>query len=117
LLKDFKWADVDHLDSMAMDHSKIVEETRKILATEIVNHPIALNLLPGSFTLNELRGLFEAVFDRPIDRGTFRRKMLKLGILEQVARRKDPVGRPSHLFRFNREAYQRFLKEDIRFGF
>jgi hypothetical protein len=117
LMKDIKWADVDHLDSMAMDHGRIVEETRKLLATELFSHPVASNLLPEEFTLNELRGLFESIFDRSIDRGTFRRKMLKLGIVEQVDQRKDAVGRPSYLFRFNREAYTRFLNQDIRLGF
>ena len=117
LLSEFKWSDVHNLDSMVMDHAGIVAETRKILATELLNHPIASNLLPGDFTLNELRGLFEAILDRNIDRGTFRRKILSLGIIEQVDTRKDAVGRPSHLFRFSREAYRDFLSEGTRFGF
>jgi 8-oxo-dGTP diphosphatase len=117
LLKDFKWSDVDHLDNLVMDHAGIVEETRKILTTELLNYPIASSLLPDTFTLKELKGLFEAILDRSIDRGTFRRKILSLGIVEQVDRRKDAPGRPSHLFRFNQEAYRDFLAEETRFGF
>jgi len=116
LLKDFKWSDVDRPDRMVMDHAMIVEETRKLMAIELLNHPIASKLLPDTFTLNELRGLFEAILNRRIDRGTFRRKILKLGIVEQIDQRKDPIGRPSHLFRFNPVAYHRFLSEEIRFG-
>jgi 8-oxo-dGTP diphosphatase len=116
-LNDFKWMDVDQLERMAMDHAQIVAETRKILSTELLNYPVASNLLPEMFTLNELRGLFERMLNRDIDRGTFRRKMLKLGIVEQIDRRKDSVGRPSHLYRFNMEAYQHFLEEETKFGF
>ncbi len=114
---DYRWLDVNALEPLAMDHGAIIGETRKILSTELLNHPVLSNLLPERFTLNELRGVFEAILNRPIDRGTFRRKILKLGIVEQVDTRKDPIGRPSHLFRFNQAAYNRFLAEETRFGF
>ena len=116
-LKDFQWLDVDHPDRMGMDHENIIMETRKILASELLHHPVASRLLAETFTLNELRGLYEAILNRSIDRGTFRRKMLKLGIVEQVDMRKDSIGRPSILFRFNHDAYLRFLAEETRFGF
>lgn len=117
LMKDLDWLEFDELDKLAMDHAEIVLDCRKILATEILNHPILSNLLPDAFSLNELRGLFEAILNRPIDRGTFRRKMLKLGLLEQVDQRQDMMGRPSHIFRFQKENYQRFLEEENKFGF
>jgi len=117
LLFDFQWMDVDHLEEMAMDHAEIVAETRKLLSVELMQHPVAANLMPETFTLNELRGLFEKILNRSIDRGTFRRKMLHLGIIEQVDTRKDTVGRPSYLFRFNREVYHHFLEEETKFGF
>jgi len=56
--------------------------------------------------MNEYRGLFQAILNRPIDRGTFRRKIMKLDYLEQVDKRKDALGRPSHLFRFKQEQYR-----------
>lgn len=117
LMNELTWLDVNKPEKMAMDHADIVEETRKILGTEILSHPVASSLLPDLFTLNELRGLFEAILDRSIDRGTFRRKILKSGILEQVDQKKDSQGRPSHLYRFNREEYKRFLEEKTKFGF
>jgi hypothetical protein len=117
LLKDFKWSNVDNLDSMVMDHAGIVEEATKILGSELLHQPVASSLMPETFTINELRGLFEAILDRGIDRGSFRRKILSLGIVEQVARRKDSLGRPSHLYQFNQEKYIEFLAEKTRFGF
>jgi len=116
-INEIDWQDVDHLTNLSMDHASIISETRKILAAEVLNHPVLSSLLPEMFTLNELRGLFEAILNRPIDRGTFRRKMLKLGLIEQVDQRQDNLGRPSHIFRFQKENYNRFLAEENKFGF
>lgn len=117
LFTDYQWREVNDPGSMAMDHQGIIEETRKILSMELMHYPIAANLLPDTFTINELRGVFEAILNRRIDRGTFRRKILKLGIVEQVDRRKDPIGRPSHLYRFDQKAYELLLAGETRFGF
>jgi len=117
IASESRWMDVNKLDNMALDHASIVSETRKMLVTELQNHPVASSLLPDSFTLNELRGLYEAILNRCIDRGTFRRKILKQGIVEQVDKRKDALGRPSHLFRFNKGTYLKSLTEEVKFGF
>lgn len=115
--KEVIWFDVDQLNNIGLDHANIAIEIRKLLSTELLNHPIASNLLQKNFTLNELRGLFESILDRTIDRGTFRRKILRLGIIKQMDARKDSVGRPSHLYRFDQEGYHRLLKEQTKFGF
>lgn len=111
------WIEIDATEQLAMDHAEIVAETRKILAGEIYTQPVLSNLLPETFTLNELRGLFEAILNRSIDRGSFRRKMLQLNLIEQVDQRKDSMGRPAHVYRFQQENYKRFLEEENKFGF
>ena len=117
LIQELEWITINNLDNLVMDHAKIVLKTQKLLATELLNYPVLSNLLPEHFTLNELRGLFEAILSRPIDRGTFRRKMLNLGLIDQVDKRKDVLGRPSHIFRFQKENYARFLQTENKFGF
>ncbi|MDX8337782.1 hypothetical protein SLH46_01220 [Draconibacterium sp. IB214405] len=116
-LGESKWMDVKDLEPLAMDHAEIILETKKLLINELLNHPVAFNLLPETFTLNELRGLYEAILDRSIDRGTFRRKMLKQGTVEKVDLRKDALGRPAHLYRFNKEVYFKSLDQEAKFGF
>ena len=116
-LKDFEWKDINNLDPMAMDHREIVMETRKVLAQELLSYPVVFSLMPDVFTLNELRGLFESILNREIDRGTFRKKILKLGIVKKMDQRKDTAGRPSYLYRINLHTYQKFLSEETRFGF
>jgi len=117
IFSETKWMDVNNLDNLAGDHASIIVETRKMLVTELQNHPVASSLLPESFTFNELRGLYEAILNRSIDRGTFRRKILKQGIVEQIDKRKDVIGRPSHIFQFNQEIYLKSLADETKFGF
>ena len=88
-----------------------------MLATELQNHPVTSNLLPESFTFNELRGLYDAILNCSIDKETFRRKILKQDIVEQFDHCKDAIDRPSHLFRFNQELYLKSLSEETKFGF
>lgn len=117
LLNEFEWISVERLDKLFLDHENIVNETRKILSTELLNQPVASSLLPETFTLKELRGLFEAILNRSIDRGTFRRKMLKISIIEQVDEKKEAKGQLTHVYRFNKSKYQRFLEEQTKYGF
>lgn len=112
-----KWMDVNSPDHLGLDHAKIINETRKILATELQNYPVASNLLPETFTLNELRGLYEAILVRKIDRGTFRRKILSMGVIEKTDSLKDLKGRPADIFRFNQVNYLHSLSEETKFGF
>jgi 8-oxo-dGTP diphosphatase len=117
LSSECAWIDVNKLEKMGVDHATIVSATRKMLVTELQNYPVASRLLPDTFTLNELRGLYESILNRNIDRGTFRRKILSQGIVEKVDIRKDIKGRPSDIFRFNQEIYLQSLKEEAKFGF
>ena len=112
-----KWMEVKGTDPFAMDHAAILAETRKILATELMNHPVAERLLSLRFTMNELRGLYEAILDRNIDRGTFRRKIMNQDILDKVGKLQDSPGRPADVFKFNRNRYYHSLKEEAKFGF
>ncbi len=112
-----KWMEVNGKDPFAMDHASIIAGTRKVLATDLLNHPVAENLLPSTFTMNEMRGLYEAILDRDIDRGTFRRKIMSLGILDKVGRIQDSPGRPADIYSFVHDKYLRSLAEETKFGF
>lgn len=112
-----KWMEVNGTDELVMDHAGIIDGTRKVLAGELMDHPVAENLLPVTFTMNELRGLYESILGRNIDRGTFRRKILRQGILDKVGKIQDTPGRPADIFMFNHDSYFKSLQEETRFGF
>ena len=52
------------------------------------------------------------MLERPLDKRNFRKKLLKLGILEETDEvEKDVARRAARLYRFDREAYDRMVKE------
>jgi len=117
LSNECTWLDINELDDLAMDHADIVREARGVLSEDLLNFPVVANLLPDSFTIPELKQLYESILDRSIDRGTFRKKTMKSGILEKVGKRRNAARRPPDLYKLNQEQYIRSLMKKTRFGF
>ncbi len=111
------WMNIEDTSKLPPSHTHLVHETKKKLITETITDPIVLNFFPESFTLNQLRGFYEAILNRPIDRGTFRRKYLSMGLLEKVDEKSAERGRPSYLYKFNKVKYLDSLNEKVKFGF
>jgi len=111
------WLDINKLDDLALDHADIIRKARKVLSEDLLNFPVVANLLPESFSIPELKQLYESILDRSIDRGTFRKKTIKSGILEKIGRRMNAVRRPPDLYKLNQEQYILSLMKKTRFGF
>ena len=116
--QNIAWIDIDDLDRMGFDHADIVLEARKILAKDLTDLPVIAKLLPETFTIPELQKLHEAILGREIDRGNFRQKILKTGILEKIGERHTPsTRRPPGVYRFNWKHYEAKLEEGVKIGF
>ena len=62
--------------------------------------PIGFELLPETFTLLELRLVHEAILGRPLNKDSFRRKILDRGLVEATGERATGLGhRPPALYR------------------
>ena len=68
------WISVDNLPEMIMDHNEIVSEALNALRNNLDEKLIGFNLLPETFTMRELKELYEAVYDRPFARNNFQKK-------------------------------------------
>jgi 8-oxo-dGTP diphosphatase len=74
--------------------------------------PIALQLLPETFTLGELQSVYEAVLGHELDTRNFRRDVLAAGVVEAVGRaRADGPGRPAGLYRSAAGDFQVLARE------
>ncbi|MEL7535341.1 MAG: NUDIX domain-containing protein [Bacteroidota bacterium] len=112
------WADANELPQMALDHAEIIQSARALLMSEISHQPVAKSLLPPNFTIPELQGLYETILDRSIDRGNFRKKVLKANILEKLDRQKTGgAHRAPQLYRFHPDHYPESLHEKVKMGF
>lgn len=68
---------------------------------------VAFHLLPLSFTLTELQGVYEQVLGRTLDKRNFRRRMIASGLLTRTGVfRREGSHRPAELYRFTSDSDQ-----------
>lgn len=110
------WINVYSIDKMAFDHYDIIQECLRHLKLNLRIRPIGFELLKEKFTLSELQSLYETVLGKPLDKRNFRKKILAMGILEDVREYQRGVAhRPAKLYKFNREKYLQSQKEGFSF--
>jgi 8-oxo-dGTP diphosphatase len=79
-----KWWSMDQVPSLIFDHSKIVEKAKERLQMKASLELVGKELLPDQFTLTQLRRLYEVIYQRELDPGNFRKKVLGLNVLERL---------------------------------
>lgn len=89
---------------LAFDHAEILDMAVQRIRGKLDYAPIGFELLPPSFTLLELQKVHETVLGRPLNKDSFRRRMLATGRLEPTGKIRQDVGRPAALYRYLREA-------------
>jgi 8-oxo-dGTP diphosphatase len=86
---------------LAFDHADILGMAVKRLRGKLDYTPIGFQLLPATFTLFDLQSVHEAALGQPLNKDSFRRRMLASGQLEATgARETDVDHRPAELYRF-----------------
>lgn len=91
--------------ALALDHAEIVGMAVKRLRGKLDYAPIGFQLLPPSFTLLELQRVHETILGRPLNKDSFRRRMLASGQLEATGERQEDVEhRPAERYRFARRS-------------
>jgi len=90
---------------LAFDHAEILGMAVKRLRGKLDYAPIGFQLLPPSFTLLELQRVHETISGRPLNKDSFRRRMLASGWLEATGERQAEVDhRPAERYRFARRS-------------
>ena len=117
--KSAAWIPLNEIDELAFDHSDILQTALKKLKNKIRIQPLGFNLLPEKFTLSQLQKLYEAILGRELDKRNFRRKMLKLQLVEMLEERQEKVPhKPSQYFKFNETNYNKLIENGFdNFGF
>ena len=98
---------VDALDErgaplpLAFDHAEILGTAVKRIRGKLDYAPIGFELLPTAFSLRDLRLVHESILGRPLNKDSFRRRILARGLVVATGRRAADVGhRPPELYRF-----------------
>ncbi|MFW0717063.1 NUDIX hydrolase [Pedobacter sp. N23S346] len=102
-----EWVPVESNPKMVMDHEIILKKALSTLREHISYKPIGYNLLPETFTLPELQGLYEAILGEKLNRGNFYRKMMRYDILIKLdEQRKGGAYKSPNLYKFDEEKYK-----------
>ncbi len=95
------WHPLEALPNMVMDHNDIVAKALKALRNDLDRKLIGFNLLPERFTMQELRELYETVYNRAFTRSNFQKRMLDLGVLERLEKKfTGAANKAPYLYRF-----------------
>jgi 8-oxo-dGTP diphosphatase len=90
---------------LAFDHADILGMAVKRVRGKLDYTPIGFQLLSERFTLSELLRVHETVLGRPLNKDSFRRRMLASGQLEATGDLQTGVDhRPAELYRFARRS-------------
>ncbi|WP_428662174.1 NUDIX hydrolase [Runella sp.] len=79
-----EWFEVKNLPKLAFDHYEIIQKALESLRLNLDSKLIGSNLLPETFTMNDLQSLYETILGTPLRRNNFQRKVLSLNILERI---------------------------------
>ncbi|MGO4384871.1 NUDIX hydrolase [Specibacter sp. RAF43] len=73
--ENVQWFRADRLAELAFDHNQIVDYALWRLRNKMTYGSIAYHLLGETFTLAQVREVYEAVLDRTVDPANFRRQL------------------------------------------
>ncbi len=114
--EDAKWFSIYELPNLAFDHKEILNTAQNRLKSKLTYQPIGFDLLPKEFLFSELENLYCTILEKEIDRRNFRKKILSFGIVEETEKFGNKIkGRPAKLYRFNKQKYNKLLKEGFLF--
>ncbi|MEB3212765.1 MAG: NUDIX domain-containing protein [Leptolyngbyaceae bacterium] len=111
------WYPVEQLPTLAFDHNRVLDYGYQRLRNKLEYSPIAFEVLPEMFTLNELYQLYTIVLgDNFADYSNFRTRLLKLGFLSDTGKKASRgAGRPASLYRFDAEKFAPFKDKPLVF--
>lgn len=96
------WYGLDEMPDLVFDHTFIVQKALEMLQLRLGNNLVSSNLLPETFTMQELQSLYETILGKKMVRANFQRKMLNLGILERVEKKfSGRAHKAPYLYRFD----------------
>lgn len=117
-----EWFEINSLPKLAFDHRKIFETALDRLRAKVRYQPIGFELLPERFTLTQLQQLYETILgmEDSLNKRNFRKRILDMGILQEVGIQEGVAHRPAKLYSFDKGKYReleaRRYKDLVRRG-
>jgi ADP-ribose pyrophosphatase YjhB (NUDIX family) len=111
------WRSLSDLPDLIFDHPQMVKRALTDLQNQIKIKPVGFELLPEKFTLVHLQDLYEAIYQRKVDKRNFRKKILSMGILEKLdEKERETSKKGAYYFKFNEGTYKRLKQNGFYFN-
>ena len=110
------WVPISSMPALIFDHSAMVSRALKKLQIRARTQPIGFELLPDRFTIPQLQGLYEAIYNKILDKRNFRRKLLSMNLLEkQEEKERESSRKGAWYYRFDPKKYEDLLNQGFNF--
>ena len=110
------WIPISAMPQLIFDHSAMIDRALKKLQIRARTQPIGFELLPDKFTIPQLQGLYEAIYNKALDKRNFRRKLLAMDLLEKLEEKeKESSRKGAWYYRFDAQKYDDLLKRGFNF--
>jgi len=114
---EVSWCSLSSLPDLIFDHPLMVKRALTDLQNQIRIKPVGFELLPDKFTLVQLQDLYEAIYQRKVDKRNFRKKILSMGILGKLnEKEKETSKKGAYYFKFNEDIYRRLIQNGSYFN-
>lgn len=111
------WTKLSDVPPLIFDHNQMITDTLARLRRKAATRPVGFNLLPEKFTLPQLQSLYEAIYQTPLDKRNFRKKLNAMDILEKLDEKdKKSSKRGAFYYMFNKEKYDLLLEQGFYFS-
>lgn len=114
---DAHWCPIGIIPDLVFDHRRMVDKALRRLRRKARIQPIGFELLPEKFSLPQLQGLYEAIYQKELDKRNFRKKILGMDLLDKLEEKdKTSSKKGAYLYCFNPDKYQELLAKGFYFS-
>jgi 8-oxo-dGTP diphosphatase len=111
------WHSISKLPDLIFDHPLMVKRALIDLQNEAKIRPVGFELLPVKFTLVQLQDLYEAIYQRNVDKRNFRKKILSMSILEKLdEKERETSKKGAYYYKFNESTYKKLKQNGFYFN-
>lgn len=110
------WIPISSMPQLIFDHKAMIKRALKKLQIRARTQPIGFELLPDKFTIPQLQGLYEAIYNKTFDKRNFRRKLLSMDLLEKLEEKeKESSRKGAWYYQFDPSKYEDLLNRGFNF--
>jgi ADP-ribose pyrophosphatase YjhB (NUDIX family) len=104
-----QWFSINEIPNLVFDHSEIVDKALRRLKRRAKYQPIGFELLPETFTITQLRLLYEAIYQEKLEPANFRRKIISMNLMDRLPiKDMSNSKKGAYLYAFNKERYEEY---------